>query len=147
MADDKKEVPLSVAMLNTELASHENDIMLVKIAAKRSKTKTKAKKKKAKSKKKKSKKYSASYFRRMGVIKWGGWRWTWYSQKVLPGKGLRIPGRHVDKNGYVCDKNNYICVASSKLSKGTVIKTPFGKNGKVYDDGCASNTIDVYTNW
>lgn len=91
--------------------------------------------------------YSASYLKRMGVINWGGWRWTWYSQKVLSGGGLKIPGRHVDGNGYVCDENGYICLASGSLAKGTVVKTPFGKMGKVYDCGCAANTLDVYTNF
>lgn len=92
-------------------------------------------------------KYSASYFRRAGVIHWNGWRWTWYSEKVLPGGGLRIPGRHVDENRYVVDENGYICVSSSKLTRGTVIDTPFGRKGKVYDTGCARNTIDVYVSW
>ena len=89
-------------------------------------------------------KYSASYFRKMGVIRWNGYRWTWYSQRVLPGGGLKIPGRHVDEHGYICDKDDYICVASSTLKKGTVINTPFGKDGKVYDCGCSAGTIDVY---
>jgi hypothetical protein len=92
-------------------------------------------------------KYSPTYFRRMGVIRWNGWRWTWYSQRVLPGGGLKIPGRHVDSNGYVCDANDYICLASSTLSKGTVVSTPFGKKGKIYDSGCARGTLDVYVNW
>jgi len=91
--------------------------------------------------------YSPSYFMRMGVIYWNGWRWTWYSQRVLPGGGLRIPGRHVDENGYVCDINDYICVASSTLSYKTVVATPFGKPGKVYDCGCAGGTLDVYVGW
>ena len=91
--------------------------------------------------------YSASYFRRMGVLRWGGWRWTWYSQRVLPGNGLHIPGRHTDSDGYVCDENDYICLASSTLSKGKVLDTPLGKKGKIYDSGCASDTIDVYVNW
>lgn len=91
--------------------------------------------------------YSASDLRSMGVINWGGWRWTWYSQRVLPGGGLNIPGRHVDGNGYVCDGNGYICLASGSLAKGTVVNTPFGKAGKVYDSGCAANTLDVYTNF
>ena len=91
--------------------------------------------------------YSASKFMNMGVIYWNGWRWTWYSERVLPGNGLRIPGRHADSSGYICDENDYICLSSSSLSKGTVIATPFGKNGKVYDCGCASDTIDVYVNW
>ena len=91
--------------------------------------------------------YSASKFRNMGVIHWNGWRWTWYSERVLPGSGLSIPGRHADSSGYICDENDNICLSSSSLSKGTVISTPFGKNGKVYDTGCASDTIDVYVNW
>lgn len=91
--------------------------------------------------------YSASQFESRGVLNWNGWRWTWYSQQVLPGYGLSIPGRHVDENGYVCDENEYICLASSVLSMGTVLDTPFGKQGKIYDSGCAFDTIDVYVNW
>lgn len=91
--------------------------------------------------------YSAGQFQNLGVINWSGYRWTWYSQRVLPGNGLKIPGRHVDSNGYVCDENDYICLSSNDLSKGTVISTPFGKNGKIYDCGCPSGTVDVYVNW
>lgn len=91
--------------------------------------------------------YSASEFKFLGVIRWDGWRWTWYSEKVLPGGGLMIPGRHNDDNGYVCDENDYICLSSSTLNKGTVIDTPFGKQGKVYDTGCATDVIDVYVGW
>lgn len=91
--------------------------------------------------------YSAFYFKRMGVINWDGWRWTWYSERVLPGDGLDIPGRHADSDGYICDGDDYMCLSSSVLSKGTIISTPFGKSGKVYDCGCANDTIDVYVNW
>lgn len=91
--------------------------------------------------------YSAGDLQSQGVIYSDGWRWTWYSQNVLPGGGLNIPGRHVDENGYVCDESGYICIASSSLSKGTVVSTPFGKEAKVYDSGCASDTLDVYTNF
>lgn len=89
--------------------------------------------------------YSASDLQSSGVIYWGGWRWTWYSQNVLPGGGLSIPGRHVDESGYVCDENDYICLAATSLSQGAVVDTPFGKQGKVYDSGCAYGTLDVYT--
>ena len=92
-------------------------------------------------------KYSARYFKRMGVIRWGGYKWTWYSQKVLPGGGLRIPGRHVDKSGYVCDKKDRIVLSSSTVKRGKVVKTPFGKKGKVYDTGCARGVIDTYVSW
>ena len=91
--------------------------------------------------------YTWSYFRRMGVIYWGNWTWTWYSQRVLPGGGLHIPGRHVNQNGYVCDEGGYICLASSVLSRGTVVDTPFGSQGKIYDSGCSSHILDVYVNW
>lgn len=91
--------------------------------------------------------YSPSTFMFKGVIYWGGWRWTWYSQNVLPGGGLRIPGRHVNSMGYVCDGNGYICLAATSLRKGTIVDTPFGAKGKVYDSGCPYGTLDVYTNW
>ena len=81
-----------------------------------------------------------------GVNYFNGHRETWYSQKVLPGKGLKIPGRHVDSRGLVCDGDGYICVASSDYPKGTIVETSLG-TGKVYDSGCASGTIDIYTNW
>lgn len=91
--------------------------------------------------------YSPSDFQSMGVIDWGGWTWTYYSENILPGEGLYIPGRYTDNNGYVCDENGYICLASSSLSWGTIVDTPFGKAGKVYDCGCAEYILDVYTNW
>lgn len=90
--------------------------------------------------------YSASYFRNMGVIWWNGWRWTWYSERVLPGTGLNIPGRHTE-GGYVRDGERYICLASDALDYGAVIETPFGTYGKVYDSGCGYDTIDVYVGW
>lgn len=91
--------------------------------------------------------YTANEFKYHGVVYYDGWKWTWYSQKVLPGGGLDISGRHVDDNNYICDEEGYICLASSSLSKGTVVDTPFGKKGKIYDCGCAANVLDVYTNF
>lgn len=90
-------------------------------------------------------KISPAEFRRAGVVYYGGYRYTWYSEKVLPGKGLNIPGRHSDGN-FVRDEDNYICVASCDLPKGTVVDTPFGK-GKVYDVCGQSGVIDVYVSW
>lgn len=80
----------------------------------------------------------------MGVIYWGDYRWTYYSESVLPGEGLNIPGRYTDETGFVCDENGYICLASSDLSYGTIVSTPFGRMGCVYDSGCPSGTLDVY---
>ena len=91
--------------------------------------------------------YSASKFKTLGVVNWNGYRWTWYSQRVLPGGGLHIPGRHVDENGYVCDECGYICLASGSLAKGTVVSTPLGKDGKIYDFCETAGTIDVYTDF
>lgn len=89
-----------------------------------------------------------------GLTKRGGVYWnpytglkeTWYSQKVLPGGGLKIPGRHVNEDGFVCDGDGYICVSSSTYPKGTVIETSRGM-GKVYDSGCAPGILDIYVNW
>lgn len=91
--------------------------------------------------------YSAGYFRQAGVIYWGSWRWTWYSERVLPGYGLRIHGRHTDGNGYVRDGDGYLCLASDALGYGAVIETPFGGAGRVYDCGCGYDTVDVYVGW
>ena len=91
---------------------------------------------------------SASEFQWLGVVEDGGVRYTWYSQNVLPGYGLselNANGRHVE-GGYVVDGDGYIAVASSDHEKGTVIETPFG-TAKVYDTGCESGTVDVYTNF
>lgn len=86
--------------------------------------------------------------RPMGVKHFNGHRETWYSQKVLPGGGLKIPGRHVADDGTVRDGEGYIVVASdlSYLSRGSVVLTSLGP-GKVYDTGCAYGTIDIYVNW
>lgn len=81
-----------------------------------------------------------------GVIYFNGHRETYYSQKVLPGGGLNIPGRHVASDGTIRDRDGYICVASSDLPWGTIVETSLGL-GKVYDSGCASGTIDIYTDW
>ena len=91
--------------------------------------------------------YSPEYFCKMGLIDWGGWTWSWYSEKVLPGGGLNIPGRYT-AGGYVRDGDGHICLASDVLAPGTVIDTPFGSAGKVYDDGVGNDyTIDVYVGW
>lgn len=91
--------------------------------------------------------YTASQLKTLGVINWGGYRWTWYSQRVLPGGGLNIPDRHVDENGYVCDGDGRIVLASGFADKGTIVNTPFGKEGKVYDYCTTANTYDVYTDF
>lgn len=81
-----------------------------------------------------------------GVVYYNGWRLTYYSQSVLPGGGLDIPGRHVE-DGFVCDSDGRISVACSTLPKGTIVKLPFVNHteGVVRDSGCAAGTLDIYT--
>ena len=92
--------------------------------------------------------YSRYLTKRGGIYHnpYTGLKETWYSQRVLPGGGLHIPGRHVNAEGFVCDGDGYICLASSTYPKGTVIETSRGM-GKVYDCGCAPGIIDIYTDW
>ncbi|PWD51530.1 hypothetical protein C8046_13560 [Serinibacter arcticus] len=88
--------------------------------------------------------YTLRQFMSAGVVNWGGYRFTYYSQSVLPGGGLAIPGRHINADGYVADADGYIVLANSS-AKGTIIDTPFGYQGKVYDRGTVGNHYDVYT--
>lgn len=83
-----------------------------------------------------------------GVVYYNGHRETYYSQRVLPGNGLNIPGRHVADDGTIRDGDGYICVAAntSYMKKGTTLMTSLGP-AKVYDSGCAYGTIDIYVNW
>ena len=87
--------------------------------------------------------YSLAAFMSAGVVNWGGYKFTYYSQQVLPGGGLAIPGRHVNAGGYVADSDGYIVLAGS-APKGTVYATPFGAPGKIYDRGTVGNHLDVY---
>lgn len=89
---------------------------------------------------------SSNSFKNQGVVYWNDTRYTWYSQNVLPGGGLDIPGRHVGGDDFIYDGDGYIVVASSDYAYGTTVETPFGQ-GKVYDTGCDSGTIDIYTNY
>lgn len=97
--------------------------------------------------------YSAVYSynglnKRRGAMNFNGHRETFYSEKVLPGNGLRIPGRHVADDGTIRDENGFICVAADPafLARGTVLITSLGP-AKVYDCGCAYGTVDIYVNW
>ncbi|WP_071130900.1 coiled-coil domain-containing protein [Enterococcus timonensis] len=86
---------------------------------------------------------SLGQFLTQGVVYANGYKFTYYSQSVLPGGGLSIPGRHVSSDGYVCDGDGYIVAAGSD-AKGTVIPTPFGASAKIYDRGTTGNHIDIY---
>lgn len=84
-------------------------------------------------------------FRSQGTTNDGNYDYTWYSQRVLPGGGLNIPGRHVDDDGFVRDESGNLCIAARDLDKGTEVDTPFGK--AVVYDYCPNGNLDIYTDW
>ena len=97
-------------------------------------------------------KWKGKSFKRRGRGKWNKCSWTWYSSRQLSGKGLKIPGRHIDKKrGFILDKDGYICLASGRKNKKkkAIVPTPFGRYGKVYDTNGRNNNkwFDVYVNW
>lgn len=81
-----------------------------------------------------------------GRITFNGHTETYYSQKVLPGGGLNIPGRHIASDGTIRDGDGYIVLASDDYPKGTIVQTSLGA-GKVYDSGSGKGNIDLYTDW
>ena len=93
---------------------------------------------------------SARLSKSKGVTYYDGHKETYYSQRVLPGNGLKSlnnNGRHVADDGTVRDGDGYIAVACNYLSKGSEIMTSLGP-GKVYDTGgMTGKWIDIYVNW
>lgn len=84
-------------------------------------------------------------FKSAGVWYDNNYRYTWYSSNVL--YHYRTPEWTAGPDGIYRDSDGYVVVASSDLPQGTVVEgTPFGAC-KVYDSGCASGTLDVYTNF
>ena len=83
-----------------------------------------------------------------GALYFDGHKETYYSQRVLPGNSLSIPGRHVADDGTVRDAEGYICVATdySYMPYGSTLMTSKGP-AKVYDTGCAYGTVDLYVDW
>lgn len=92
---------------------------------------------------------SGEEFKSAGRYNDGKSSYTWYSENVLPGGGLDIPGRHVNDEGYVVDGDGNICLASKNLPYGTVVEgIPFGDGtGVVYDYCPIPGNLDVYVSW
>ena len=89
--------------------------------------------------------YVGNSFQSDGVWQDENYRYTWYSSNVL--YHYRTPEWTAGSDGIYRDAEGYVVVASSDHPQGTVIEsTPFGA-AKVYDSGCASGTLDVYTNF
>ena len=92
--------------------------------------------------------YSKEEFIYAGIINWNGWNWTYYTLSEWPGQtSTPVEGRYVNNTGFVCDPDGYVILASADLSPYTVVETPFGITGKVYDTGCPSGYLDVYVDW
>lgn len=84
-------------------------------------------------------------FQSDGVWYDDSYRYTWYSSNAA--YHYRTPEWSAGSDGIYRDSEGYVVVASSDYAQGTVIEdTPFGA-AKVYDTGCASGTLDVYTNY
>ena len=84
-----------------------------------------------------------------GIINYNDNIFTYYSENVLPGNGLDIPGRYTDDEGYVCDEDNYVVLATPDediYPRYSTIELPTGRMGKFYDY-CPEGSIDVYVNW
>ena len=95
-----------------------------------------------------SRTYTIEEFKHAGIVEYGGWRWTYYLMSMFPGStSTPCPGRWINDEGFVCDPDGYVILASVDLAPYTVVETPFGYMGKVYDTGCPHGILDVYTNW
>lgn len=83
-----------------------------------------------------------------GALYFNGHKETYYSEKVLPGPSLNIPGRHVADDGTIRDGDGFICVAADPayLPKYSILITSVGP-AKVYDSGCDYGIIDIYVSW
>lgn len=83
-------------------------------------------------------------FRSMGVIYMNGFKYSYYSSRVL--YHYRTP------EWYACDDHlyrtadGYIVVASGDFAQGAIVDTPFGK-GKVLDHCHRNKVIDIYVNF
>lgn len=82
--------------------------------------------------------------RTAGVVYYNGWKFTWYSSNAL--YHYKTSEWRANDLGFWCDSNGYIILASSDLSFGTTVDTPWGV-GIVQDSGCASGTLDCYVCW
>lgn len=92
--------------------------------------------------------FSKEEFQYAGIINWGGWQWTYYLMSQFPGStSTPVENRYINSDGFVCDGDGYIILASVDLPPYTIVQTPFGYTGKVYDTGCPSGILDVYVDW
>lgn len=93
---------------------------------------------------------SPEEFQDMGVVEYNGYYYTYYSELVMPGENLYIPGRWTDSDGFVRDENGYLCLAANTpetMDRFSYVDTPWG-TGVIYDYGTGNDIyIDVYVGW
>ena len=86
--------------------------------------------------------YNGNGFKSQGVVNWNGTRYTWYSSNVL--YHYRTPEWTVNSDGFYTNSDGYLICASNDYAQGTIVSTPWG-DAIVADSGCASGTLDMYT--
>lgn len=69
---------------------------------------------------------------------------TSYLNSVMLGK---IEPTVVQNEPVVVDENEYVVIASDDLPHGTVVDTPIGVQGIVYDEGSGNGNLDIYCDW
>lgn len=79
-----------------------------------------------------------------GINYYNGNKETYYSSNVL--YHYMTPQWTLREDGVWTDSEGYVVVASSDLAYGSTVDTSLGM-GKVYDSGCASGVVDIYTAW
>lgn len=87
---------------------------------------------------------AAQNFKYQGVIYQDGFRYTYYSSRVL--YHYRTGEWWAGADGIYRDSSGYVIVASDSDAFGSLVPTPFG-TGKVYDTGAGYGTRDIYVNW
>lgn len=88
--------------------------------------------------------YSNDFMQQGVVYGEDGTRYTWYSSNAA--YHYRTPEWTADEDGFYRDADGYYVVASEDYAQGDVVDTPWGE-GKVYDSGCDSGTVDMYVDW
>ncbi len=94
--------------------------------------------------------YNITDLSHIGIIYYNGYRFTWYTSNEWTGNPAygRPEGMWLDENGCWRDPEGYLMFASDSLAPYSVVDTPFGIPGRIYDCGPgADDLLDLYTAW
>lgn len=94
--------------------------------------------------------YNITDLSHAGIINYNGYRFTWYTSNEWTGNPAygRPEGTWLDENGCWRDPEGYLMLASDSLAPYSVVSTPFGVDGRIYDCGPgADDILDIYTAW